>query len=240
MPSLDSIALLRGWSTPTIANALESLGMSPAADFTDGSLRLLTEGLPPFVGRAATAKMMSASPPNDSSAVVATEAYWRYVATRAAPTVVVVEDVDPSPTGSMWGEVQGRLHRSLGVVGIITNGAARDLDELISIGMPVIGGRTCVSHAFARFVEVDVPVRVGGLEIRPGDLLHADRHGVQRIPAGASLPDIAAVAKRIESLEAEVFRCADSGASIDEFLQVWASVRARWPIATRSRSHDAI
>jgi hypothetical protein len=39
-----------------------------------------------------------------------------------------------------------------------------------------------VSHAYVHMVEVGTPVRVGGLTVRPGDLLHGDRHGVTNIP----------------------------------------------------------
>ena len=218
-------------TTPTIANALECLGLDPAAGFSDASLRLLTDGLPAFVGRAVTAKIVTAKQlSSDESPRVATETYWSYVAAHPGPTVVVAEDLDPDPVGAMWGEVQGRLHRSLGVVGIVTNGAVRDIDELKRVPLPVVASRTCVSHAYARFVEIDVPVVVGGLQVRPGDLLHADRHGVQLVPADVSLPELADTARQIELLEGELFAAADhNSGDLEEFLETWRSVQSRWP-----------
>ena len=228
----DFIRLAR-CSTPTICNALESLGFDPGAGFSDASLRLLTEELPPFVGRAVTAKLETATrlDPGDEPNVP-TEEYWSYVAAEPGPKVLVAQDIDPNPVGAMWGEVQGRLHRSLGVVGIVTNGAVRDIDELKRIPLPVIAGRTCVSHAYARFVEINVPVVVGGLEVLPGDIVHADRHGVQLIPAGTPLTELSNVAQQIDLLEAELFAAANHNQSgLDEFLVTWQSVQSRWPRA---------
>jgi regulator of RNase E activity RraA len=76
--------------------------------------------------------------------------------------------------------------------------------------------------------------------ISPGDLLHADRHGVQLIPAGVDLDDLAATAALIEDLERELFAAADRpGSTIDSFLTTWATVQDRWPSpgvrATRDR-----
>jgi regulator of RNase E activity RraA len=38
------------------------------------------------------------------------------------------------------------------------------------------------SHGYTQIVELDVPVRVGGVWVSPGDLLHGDRNGVTTIP----------------------------------------------------------
>jgi regulator of RNase E activity RraA len=225
---MDVIGRLADFGTPSIANALEAMGESPMAGFTDATVGLLT-GDRPFVGRAATATMTSVAPRRPDEQGVATEVYWRYVSDQGGPTIVVVEDLDDEPVGAMFGEVQGRLHQALGVAGIVTNGAVRDLGELGAIGLPVIAGRACVSHAHAWFHAIDVPVTVGGLAIRPGDLLHADRHGVQLIPAAIDLEELARVAAEIESLESELFAATRDGATLDSFLTTWTVVRSRWP-----------
>jgi 4-hydroxy-4-methyl-2-oxoglutarate aldolase len=222
---LDALAT---FGTPTIANALEILGMVPTEGFTDGSLQRMV-GSRPFVGWALTATMVSAEPRGDDEAFVATEAYWAYVAGGRPPSVVVVQDLDPHPLGAMYGEVQGRLHRALDVAGIITSGAVRDIPELAAIGLPVIGHHQCVSHAYARFRDLDVEVTVGGLRIRPGDLLHADGHGVQRIPDSIDLGLLARTARDVEAREAELFAAADSRQGIGAFLTTWSDVRSRWP-----------
>jgi 4-hydroxy-4-methyl-2-oxoglutarate aldolase len=224
----DILARLAAFGTPSIANALEILGEAPTTGFTDPSVGLLT-GSKPFVGRALTATMRTASPKNPSEPMVATETYWRYIAEHEGPAIVVVQDLDDRPIGAMYGEVQGRLHRALGVVGVVTNGAVRDVRELSAIDYPIIGGQVCVSHAYGRFLSIDRPVIVAGLEVGPGDLLHADRHGVQRIPRHIDLEALAAVAGQIEALESELFAAADTATSIESFLNTWATVQGRWP-----------
>ena len=39
-----------------------------------------------------------------------------------------------------------------------------------------------VSHGYSHIEEIHVPIYVGGLQIRPGDLLHADANVVVLIP----------------------------------------------------------
>jgi regulator of RNase E activity RraA len=231
MAAVGVVERLAAFGTPTIADALEILGESPAEGFTDATLRPLSAEWAVFVGRAVTATLVTAAALEPGETRVPAEDYWRYVGRRPGPKVVVVEDLDPEPVGAMWGEVQARLHRALGVTGIVTNGAVRDLNELTRLKFPTLGSRACVSHAHARFREVGVPVVVGGVDIRPGDLVHGDRHGLQRIPAGVDLEELYRIASEIEARERELFAAADDGEGIDAFLSTWADVRARWPRA---------
>jgi len=221
---------LAAFATPTIANALEILGEDPAVGFTDATLRPLSAEGAIFAGRAATATLVTATPAAAGEPRVATEDYWRYVASRPGPTVVVVQDLDPEPAGAMWGEVQARVHRAIGAVGIVTNGAVRDLNELTRLGFPTLGSRACVSHAHARFREVDVPVVVGGITVRPGDFVHADRHGLQLVPSSVDLDELARVCAEIESLEQER---ADLHAKLRELAERESALRAR-----ASRAND--
>jgi 4-hydroxy-4-methyl-2-oxoglutarate aldolase len=202
----DVLDRLARFATPTISNALEILGEDPAVGFTDGTIRPLSaEGLI-FVGRALTATIVTAAPRRDGETHVPTEEYWRYVASGPAPKVVVVQDLDPEPVGSMWGEVQARVHRALGVTGVVTNGAVRDLNEL-----------------------------------EPGDLVHADRHGMQLISVSIDLEQLVRVATETEARERELFDAADRADGIEAFLSTWEDVRSRWPTAGGSTaSPDAL
>jgi regulator of RNase E activity RraA len=149
--------------------------------------------------------------------------------------VVVVQDLDPEPSGAMFGEVQGRVHRAIGAVGLVTNGAVRDVTELTAIGFPVLGGAIRVSHGYPHFVEVDVPVTVAGLEVRPGDLLHGDRHGVQLIPADVDLEELGRVARELDALEVRLFAGADAATDLPSFLATWDVVMADWPTVQAGR-----
>jgi 4-hydroxy-4-methyl-2-oxoglutarate aldolase len=100
-----------------------------------------------------------------------------------SPRVIVIQDLDDPPgVGAFWGDVQSNIHRALGCNGTVTNGSVRDLDEVRALGFHFFAGSVSVSHAYVHLVEIGVPVQVGGLTVRPGDIIHGDQHGVLSVP----------------------------------------------------------
>ncbi|MPN58863.1 hypothetical protein SDC9_206579 [bioreactor metagenome] len=96
---------------------------------------------------------------------------------------MVVQDLDrPLTYGAFWGEVNSNVHRALGCVGTITDGAVRDIDEMTNAGFKAIARRLCVGHAYSTPVEWGCEVFVFGTAVRPGQLIHADKHGFIIIP----------------------------------------------------------
>jgi len=96
--------------------------------------------------------------------------------------VLVLSSVEPAPV-ALVGELLATQAHARGVAGILVDGAVRDLDELAAIGLPI----------WARFVraqgatkgevgKLDVPVVIGGAEIRPGDLVVMDCDGAMALP----------------------------------------------------------
>merc|ERR1712185_445928 len=85
--------------------------------------------------------------------------------------------------GSMWGEVNANLYRSFGVLGCLTDGAVRDIDEVASAGFHAFSRGRCVGHAYGGIpVRWDLPVNVFGCTVRPGQLMHIDKHGFIALP----------------------------------------------------------
>ena len=195
----ETLAALRGADTPTVCNALEiAMGGRTATGFTKQPAVCVDPTLPPIVGFARTARIRAASP-----AEMAPEAlrelrlsYYEYVAAGPDPRLVVIEDTDwPQPVGAFWGEVNVAIHKGLGTAGAVTNGSLRDLGELDE-GYQVVAGAIGPSHAFVHVTEMDCPVGVLGMRVRPGDLVHADRHGAVVVPE----PQIAAIAAAIDTV----------------------------------------
>ncbi len=83
--------------------------------------------------------------------------------------------------GAFWGELNVAVHKGLKIKGTVTNGLLRDLGMLDS-GYQVIAGSIGPSHAFVHITELDTPVNILGLEIKPGDFIHADQHGAMTVP----------------------------------------------------------
>ena len=109
--------------------------------------------------------------------------YREYVASVPGPKIVVVQDLDkPVMYGAYWGEVNSNLHHALGCVGTITDGAIRDTDEMNNAGFKALARGVCVGHAWSTPVKWNCQVEVFGRKIRPGQLIHADKHGFLVIP----------------------------------------------------------
>lgn len=181
----DLLATLRAVDTPTICNALElASGARSTRGFTLRPVVCADPALPPVVGFARTARIRASAPSSQSpeEARAFRLRYYDYVASGPAPSVVVIEDEDAAPVGAFWGEVNVAIHKGFGLAGTLTNGLVRDLGAL-DPGYQVVAGAVGPSHAFVHVTAIDCPVTVLGLPIRPGDLVHADRHGAAVIPA---------------------------------------------------------
>jgi regulator of RNase E activity RraA len=172
--------------TPTICNALELVAPERRGHgYTTRPLVCAWPAMKPIVGYARTGTIRA----RDASARPAAEqrrarlAYYEHVTARAGePTITVLQDLDPEPGyGAFWGEVNTAVHKGLGCLGCITNGSIRDLDA-IAPGFQLLAGVICPSHAFVRVEQIDVEVNIHGMAVRPGDLIHADRHGAVVIP----------------------------------------------------------
>jgi 4-hydroxy-4-methyl-2-oxoglutarate aldolase len=153
--------------------------------------------------------------------------WWRYLETIPPPRVVVLQDLDNPPGfGAQFGEVHARICLALNCVAYITNGAVRDLQGIEPLGLQLFAGVLSVSHAYAHIVDFGDPVEIGGLKIRPGDILHGDRHGILSVPYDL-VERLPAVAEQIRSEEKELFKLTESpefsvealGAKIRQFAE---------------------
>src|SRR6516162_4821419 len=179
--------LLRRYNTPTISNAIELFDVRPRhTGFLPHRIRCLLPELGAVIGYAVTSRTRATKPePGETTSDLLGD-YLRYVAAMPGPKIAVGWDLDEPPgLGAQFGEVTATIHQKLGCVGHITSGCPRDLDEVEALGFGLFGLNPCVSHAYVRLVEFGTPVTIGGAVIHPGDLIHADKHGVCLIPADA-------------------------------------------------------
>ena len=228
MESIDPEVLetLKTFNSPTVANAIEIFNLrSRNEGFMNSSIGCLFPDLGVMVGYAATAKIRASNPAAQGTALDPS-AHWGKILQVPAPRVVVVQDLDDPPAvGSFWGEVNGNIHRALGCVGVVTDGGVRDLEEVHDLGFHFFARATIVSHAYIHIVETGTPVEVGGVHIQPGDLIHADRHGVQTIPKEIA-PKIARAVKQVEDAERPIIEfCKSKDFSVEGLKKVWASFR---------------
>ena len=212
-PPLSSkeLELLRAINTPTIANALEVLGASPRDEgFTSEPVRCMFPDLGVTVGYAITLTVRSTKPP-ESSRPSMLKAYWDHIGACPTPRVVVAQDLDEHPVGAWWGEINANIHRALGCIGVVTNGTVRDLDEVKPLGFQFVAAGLAVSHVHAHLEDFGKTVSIGGMKVKPGDIIHADKHGAIVIPQ-AQAKDVLKAVLAVESYERPLIQLCKSPA----------------------------
>jgi 4-hydroxy-4-methyl-2-oxoglutarate aldolase len=196
IPDDELLHQLRRLDACTLANAIETFDSRLRNEgFVDHTVRSLFPELAPMVGYAATVKIRGSVPPTVNSAYPDRTDWLDYIASLPTPRVVVIQDTATQPgLCSLVGEVHMSILRALHCEGVVTNGAVRDITAARSAAFPCFAGSVSVSHGYVHIVDFGHPVKIGGLEIKSGDLLHGDLHGVQSIPLALArlIPEVAA------------------------------------------------
>jgi regulator of RNase E activity RraA len=198
----EIIAELARFDTPTVFNALvERMGL-PNEEYTDHHIRALLPELSCVVGYAATLEVTT----NDGDAPgLDWLDYYAYLEAQPGPLVAVLKDVDSRPgRGASFGDGMARVHQRLGVIGVLVEGTVRDLAGIRQVGLPVWAWGTVPGHGVFRASRFAIPVTVGQLRIRPGDLLMADGDGCVRIPVEQAA-DVLRLAREIQARERAIF-----------------------------------
>ncbi|MBN1342568.1 MAG: RraA family protein [Phycisphaerae bacterium] len=231
---------LKRLNTPTIYNGWEQVTRHDAAAdcFNREEVRDFMPRMGPMVGYAVTVVIEPSKIEHRQALPDAWGAYRRYVASVGAPKIVVIQDIDrPAVIGSFWGEVNANVHRALGCVGTITDGAIRDVDEITNAGFKAIARRLCVGHAHAWPVRWACEVEVFGTPVRPGDLIHADKHGFLVIPP-EDQPRLLEAVRFMDANECNTIISAAreaAGASTEDVLERLDDAQGRFRKAVREK-----
>ena len=193
--STDQLNELRNYDTPTICNVIEVFDVRPRnTGYMNDSIKACFPEMPPTVGYASTATWRADTPPVDGSEYGSLDGQIEAFVEIPGPPVVIFQDLDDPTSAASFGEVMCTTYKVFGAVGLITSGAARDLDQVRSIGFSTFSNGANPSHGYGHIVDVHIPVHVGGITVHPGDLIHGDCNGVTTIPneIASELVDICA------------------------------------------------
>jgi regulator of RNase E activity RraA len=180
---LDTLELLRQFDTPTVCNVIELFDFRPrTTGYLDERIQACFPELLPMVGFASTATFRSAAPPRVGDTYSSLLEQVRSFSNLPGPAVVVFQDLDDPPAAATFGEVMCSTYKAFGAVGLITSGAGRDLDQVEKLGFPCFTSGTICAHGYCHTLDINVPVHVGGVTIKPGELIHGDRNGATAIP----------------------------------------------------------
>ena len=216
----DQLAALRAIDSPTIANAIEEFDVRDRrAGYMDGSIRCIYPELGEIVGYAFTITFKNrepGEPPMRQEWVRALE----HAAEIPAPRILVARDASPDVPAALFGEIMCSMLTRLDFVGVITDGAVRDLNEVRELGLQYFASGVIVSHGQVTVESFATPVTVAGLTVNPGYLLHADCNGVVQIPAEIAA-DVAAKAEEVRQDEGKLLDAlADPAFTLENFKKL--------------------
>jgi 4-hydroxy-4-methyl-2-oxoglutarate aldolase len=204
---------LRRLDSCSIANSIETFNLRLRnRGFTDSNIHCVFNDLPPMVGYAATARVRTSEPPMEGHGYYYRLDWLDHVLSIPAPRILILEDMDRHPgLGSLIGDVHANILLALGCIGVVTNGAVRNLPDVRALAFQMFAGNVSVSHAFAHIFDFGNPVEVGRMQVQPGDLIHGDIHGVQTIPfeIAGKIPAVAREMKQEEQQIIQLCRDAD-------------------------------
>jgi len=225
--SSEELGALRSWPTPAVSNAIELFNIRPRnAGFMLPEIQCVFPELQPMIGYAVTAVISADA---QEGRRVQPPDWWQEILKIPEPRVVVIHDIDHPVVGSFWGEVNANIHKALGCVGTVTDGSVRDLDEVRETGFHFFSRCLSVSHAYVHLVEVGIPVKVGGLLVKSGDLLLGDKHGVISIPLEVAR-DVPKAAQLVEDWERRVINfCKSKEFTLAGLKERFMSPRPTWP-----------
>ena len=225
---LDMLKKIR---TPIIYDTIGIFNVRPRNEgYMDPTVRCMFPSLEPLAGYACTGKVVGESPPAEGETVVPWREVLQYVSQCKQPSVMVVQDLDQPPSrGCAWGDMAAGVFHALGCVGVVTNGGVRDLKEVEHLRFPLFASSAVVGDAYVRYVEIGTPVKVGGQVINPGDLIHADVHGVLVIPKEIPLGDLLGRAREfLDSERSIIDYCMSGEFELDEYCNRMDDHEKKW------------
>lgn len=178
------------------------IGIHPVRGFEDAKV----------IGRAATAQFAPARSDTPKLNMYA-------VARMSSPGSVLVVDAAGQP-GHFVGDNVAACARRQGVLGIVVNGGVRDVGGLREAGLPIYSTGLAVRQpANMQLSAQGIPVSIGGVLVRPGDVVFADEDGVVMIPEGA-LETVIENMKTIFEVEDGMARAIQADAPVEEIAAI--------------------
>jgi regulator of RNase E activity RraA len=211
----ETIEKLRNLNTPTLANALEDLGIEGVIT----GLHAAGVGLR-CVGRAVTVLEMT----GPRGAFPASDFKVGHMIDAAGPGDVVVVSNGGAPI-STWGGTASYAAHLKGIAGLVVDGGIRDREEIMEIGFPAFARHMIPTTGKTRIrVEaIGAPITCSGIRVNPGDAIVADGTGIVCIPAERA-GEVADLATRYAADDALAMKELASGLTFREAMAKFAKI----------------
>lgn len=199
-------------STTNLSDAMDKVGIRGAVI----GIRPMFD-CPKIVGPAVTIKITAAgtvpSPYHLGVRAIAS----------ASPGDVIIIDNRGDLNNNCWGEILSLAAKMRGVYGVVIDGAARDIDACREFGFPVYARGTVPITARGRVMEesFNEMIRVGDVQVNPGDIIMADINGVVIVPVN-KIDEVLNAAEGLWEKEQAMIEELKRGASILEVDQKYS------------------
>lgn len=118
------------------------------------------------------------------------------------PSILIIKQIFPSEIAGKVGLSGGNMTtalKSIGCVGVISNGPSRDIDEIRPMKFQYMLTGVTAGHGDMAVHSINTPVSVGGMDVSPGEIIHMDENGACKFPA----EKLESVVKNLELLRQE-------------------------------------
>ena len=209
MTELEMLEALRDFDTPSITNVVATypgnplcLGLyNPWTEnwYTDQTIRCMYPELGRTVGYAVTCVY---GLPDPSFKRLSFMDVIDALDASPKPTILVMQQKFPPELAGKAGLAGGNMAtamKSVGCLGMISNGPSRDLDEIRPMKFQYLLSGLTPGHGEMAVHAVNVPVSVGGMDVSPGEIVHMDENGAVKFPAAK----LEAVLTNVRALQTE-------------------------------------
>jgi len=218
------------FSTPTVANVVATYPDHPlclklydpwrGGWYTDQSVHCVFPEMGRRIGYAFT---MVVSVPDKEHPSLSFIDLIDALGNAKKPIVVVCQQVYPAEIfnrAGLFGGQSTALFKACGVVGVVTNGPSRDIDEMRPLGVQYIMSGVTPAHGDFAIRKINVPVSVAGMDVVPGDIVHMDEHGACKFPSD-KLSDIYKNIEEFSKIEDYQAKALLQAKSIEEIKEAW-------------------
>jgi regulator of RNase E activity RraA len=102
------------------------------------------------------------------------------------PTVLIAKQIFPSDIASKSAVFGGNMTmalKSIGCVGVISDGPSRDIDEIREMKLQYMLTGFSAGHGDMAVHAINIPVSVAHMDVAPGEIIHMDENGACKFPA---------------------------------------------------------
>lgn len=134
------------------------------------------------------------------------------------PVVLVVKQNLPEYIKNKNGLLGGNMmtaFKKAGIVGVISDGPSRDVDEIRPLGLQYMLTGVCAGHGEFSLQSINEPVEVCDMLVMPGDIVHMDENGAVKFPR-KYLAEVLEKVKRLATIESKYQKLLSQASSKDE------------------------